>query len=330
MSLRLIVRPEVAETNAAWERLDQTRQWFSQNPPNGTNSVERRKWMANIQDACDQLSPSNYWAYVAAWDNKNNQSVRMEEAHPALRYLRTGILHAAADIRHTRVKRGVAVWLVYNMGYVFKTPTACFGIDICGRDVERLSPDLDFLLVTHEHGDHYSEPLIRAMRAQQKPVITRWFDGTTIVNQGTNYNFRDIGVRVDIGDHHREQADQQNNMLMFEVDCGPPANGAVIYHSGDGNNYEKMHPAKPVDIFIVHVAVGMSVLAAIEHMTPKMTLVSHVLELGHSPVPPNAWRWSYEYALGVIRNIPGSEATVLTWGERWLLPGTALERATGE
>ncbi len=316
--------------NVEWEQLERTRQWLCENPPNGTNSAERRKWMANIQVACDQLSPSDYWTYVTAWDNKNNQAIGMEESHPALHYLHAGICHAAADIRRTRVKRGVAVWLLYNMGYVFKTPTTCFGIDICGREVEQLAPDLDFLLVTHQHEDHYSEPLIRAMLAQQKPILTSWFDGSTLVNQSTNCSFRDIRVKVDIGDHHREQTDQQNNMLRFEVDCGPSANGAVIYHSGDGNNQEKMHPEKPVELFIVHVAVGMSVPAAIEQMKPKMTLLSHVLELGHSPVPPHAWRWSYDYAFDVIRNIPEREATVLTWGERWLLPGTILEKTTGK
>lgn len=320
-----------AETNTAeWTHLNQTRQWFSHNPPDGTNATERRKQMAPIQTACDQLPPSDYAAYVKAWDSRAGQADSMEEANPALRYLRASSLQAMADIRRTRVKQGVSVWLLYNMGYVFKTPTACFGIDLCGRDMERLAPDLDFLLVSHSHEDHFSAPLIKSMLAQRKPVLTRWFDGTTLVKENTTYTFGDVQVKVDIGDHHHDQPNGRDNMLMFEVDCGSPGNNAVIYHSGDGDNFEKMHPTKPVDVFIPHVAVGMSVPDAINYLKPKMTLVSHVLELGHSPVPPNAWRWSYEYAFNVIRDIPENRATVLTWGERWLLPGTELQEETRE
>jgi hypothetical protein len=113
-------------------------------------------------------------------------------------------------------------------------------------------------------------------------------------------------------------------MLMFEVDCGPSANGAVIYHSGDGNNIEKLRPARPVDILILHTSVGLPVAETIRRVRPQMTFVSHVMELGHSPLPPHAWRWSYDDAFDVIRDIPEREATVLTWGERWLAPGTSL------
>ena len=113
-------------------------------------------------------------------------------------------------------------------------------------------------------------------------------------------------------------------MLMFQVDCGRAANNCTVYHSGDGNNYEKMVPDRRPDLFIVHVQVGMSVEEAVNHLKPRMTLVAHVMELGHSPKPPNAWRWPYEYAFRVIQNIPPDEATVLTWGERWLLPDTTL------
>jgi hypothetical protein len=52
--------------------------------------------------------------------------------------------------------------------------------------------------------------------------------------------------------------------------------------------------------------------------------VSHVLELGHSPTPPQAWRWSFDHAFKTIPNVPEPKATVLTWGERWLLPGTEI------
>lgn len=308
--------------NAQGSELDTAREWLARNPPNGTNAVDRQQRMAVIQKACDLVPGKEYRDYGNCWATNAGKADQMEDAFPALHYLRAATSDAMTDIRRTKVTRGVAIWFIYNMGYVFKTPTTCFGIDIEGRNTETLAADLDFLLVSHEHADHYHAPLIEAMLARRKPVITRWFPGTTVVSEVKHFDFGDIHLKVDIGDHHHEQAGQTNNMLMFEVDCGPSANHALIYHSGDGNNYLKMRPTKPVDVYIPHVAVGMSVPEAINHLKPKLTLVSHVMELGHDI---GKWRWSYDHAFGVIKGIPESQATVLTWGERYLLPRTALQ-----
>ncbi|MDZ7619449.1 MAG: MBL fold metallo-hydrolase, partial [Patescibacteria group bacterium] len=262
--------------------------------------------------------------FARAWETNAAQSDLSEQAHPALGYLRNAAVAAIDDIRRTRVEKGLAVWFIYNMGHVFKTPTTCFAIDLSGRRVEALATELDLLLTTHEHKDHYSEPLIRAMLQAGKPVVTRWFPGTTILNESTNLTFGDLRVRVDVGDHHYRNPDQRNNMLMYEVACGPEANNAVIYHCGDNSNIEKITPSRPIDLLIVHVSVGLPIPETIERVNPKTTLISHVLELGHSPLPPHAWRWSYDFAFDVIRETPPDRAAVLTWGERWLLPGTRL------
>jgi len=304
--------------------LDEVRQWLCRNPPDGQNRAERRQRMTVIQAACDKLEPETYWDYADCCVEDPDAATAMEQRHPALYYLRRAVDDAVEDIRRTEVEEGLAVWFIYNMGHVFKTPDACFGIDINMPAAERLAEDLDFLLITHEHGDHYSPQLLDAMINAGKPVVTRWYPSTTIVNEPREFRFGEVRVKVDIGDHHHERPDTRNDMLMFQVDCGRAGNNCTVYHSGDGNNYEKMVPDRRPDLFIVHVQVGMSVEEAVNHLKPRMTLVAHVMELGHSPKPPNAWRWPYEYAFRVIQNTPPGEATVLTWGERWLLPDTTL------
>jgi hypothetical protein len=310
--------------------LEEVRQWLWKNPPDGKNRGERRKKMAEIQIACDQLEPSDYRNYVQSWGKNDSSASDLEDRHAALHYLRKSTSHALKDIRKTKVKRGMVVWHMYNMGYVFKTPDACFGIDIHMRESEQLAEDLDFLLITHEHADHWSAPLMEAMIKAKKPVITRWFPGTTLTNQPREFQFGNFRVKVDIGDHHHENPERRNDMLMFQIDCGESANNCTIYHSGDGNNFHKMRPDKDVCIFIVHVQVGMSVETAIGHLKPRLTFVSHVLELGHRTKPPRAWRWSFDYAFSRIRNIPEIEATVLTWGEHWLMPGTILQEVSNK
>ncbi|MCX5759373.1 MAG: hypothetical protein NTU83_12875 [Candidatus Hydrogenedentes bacterium] len=139
------------------------------------------------------------------------------------------------------------------------------------------------------------------------------------------HRFGPIRIKVDIGDHTPRNPDGRDNMSMYQIDCGESANGAVIYHSGDGANYDKMTPDKPVDIFIPHVACsGMIVADAVRRLNPKFALISHILELTHAK---GGARWSYEYSFDAIKDLPESQARILVWGERWTLPGTQLDSA---
>jgi len=327
--------PATAPSTAA---MDAAMKWLRANPPDGNNALTRRQKMAVIQAAADALMPEDFYRYVEFWTADPAAAGRMEQ-DGALYYLTKADDEAVKDFRRTKVRKGLAIWYIYNMGYLFKTPSASFAIDLAHRRAPELAKDLDFLLVTHPHGDHYSDALIQALIDAKKPVVTSWVKGSTIVPTWSpeastqpaqlttmpsqEFRFGAVRVRVNVGDHHFPA--EQNNMLMYQVDCGEDANFATIYHSGDNNSLYKMQPDRPVSVFMLHVSVGMSVEKAIKHLKPRMTLVSHVLELGHSPKPPQAWRWSFDYAFGTIKNLPESAATVLTWGERWLTPGTDLQ-----
>ena len=49
-------------------------------------------------------------------------------------YLRQSFEKVCKEVRTTKVKEGtVAVWLLYNMGYIVKTPTTTFGIDLFSK-----------------------------------------------------------------------------------------------------------------------------------------------------------------------------------------------------
>jgi hypothetical protein len=321
------VRAAESTAPAAHPSLEAARQFLRANPPDGTNAAARRGHMAAIQEAADQLTPADYKVYVRAW---HTTPVGVAEVAGAdvLRYLEGAVDDALMDIRATTVCSGVAIWHLYNMGYVFKTPDCCFGIDLHCRAAPRLAADLDFLLVSHEHLDHRSDALVAALLEQGKPVVTSFQPGTRRIDAATGapheLKLGGLRVRVDIGDHHYRDPRQRNNMLMFQVDCGPAGRDCTIYHSGDNSNIDKMKPDRPVTVFIPHVEVGLPIKRSIRTLDPRITLVSHVLELSHSPTPPQAWRWSFDHAFKTIASVPESKATVLTWGERWLLPGTEI------
>lgn len=314
-----------------YPELDAARAWLNQNPPSATNTAERRQRMALIQQAADALSSEQWNAYRKAWTDDPALADRMEAEHPVLHYLSGAWRDAIRDIRRTRVRQGVVAWHLYNMGYVFRTPDACFGIDLSFRGAEQLARDLDFLLVTHPHGDHRSDALIQAMEAQMKPVVTSFRDSRWRVRMvklrnepmgPSRFTFGPVAVHVDVGDHHDKQPDQRDNMLMYEIDCGPRSLGCVIYHSGDNSNLQKILPEGPVGIFIPHVSVGLPIEKSIRQLDPSYAFISHLLELGHSTRQPEPWRWSFDFAFDKVKNIDPGKAIILTWGERWQWPGT--------
>ena len=312
---------KAAYSGPANAALDAARAWLWTHPPDGLNRDRRRERMAVIQAAANQLPSEVAMRELERWAT-TGEKPGAAELCGVYYYLDGAIDNAIEDIRRTKVSKGLVAWYFYNMGFVFKTPDACFGIDLCVPQGKRLAPLLDFLLVTHEHMDHFAGGLIPDMIAARKPVVTRFFPNSTVVEKPTELHFGNVRVKIDIGDHSPGQPDGSDNMLMFQIDCGPSANNAVIYHSGDGANYEKMTPDKPVDIFIPHVSCcNMKVADAIRHVNPRFTFVSHLLELTHAI---GGARWSFDYAFNAIKDLPADRTFVLTWGERWALPGTEL------
>lgn len=329
--------------------------WLWRNPPNGLNRADRRSRMRVIQNACDHVRPEDFDAYRDSWYNRTwlashgygwmlpsitRTSDQFEADNPALAYLRQATSRAMEDIHATKVDRGLAVWHIYNMGYVFKTPEKCFGIDVMGPGVERLADDLDFLLVTHRHWDHFWEPLKDRMIQQGKPVVVhanladlepQAAAGCVLVKKPGAFQFGDVRVNVIFGDHmfpaDKEQAKLfRNFVLMYEIHCGLDAFNSTIYDAGDADNVDKMMPPWDVDLLIQHAATECA-RTEVRKLKPNMVIAGHVLELGHSPKMPRPGRVSYDMAYRwALKGIPQDGSATLTWGERWLWAGTVLKK----
>jgi hypothetical protein len=217
------------------------------------------------------------------------------------------------------------------MGYVIQTSTSKIGIDLNFRDAEKLAPVIDMLLITHNHHDHMNRKLIEVMTSLHKPVISNFFDGSIKVNRDTSILFNNVTVNVDVGDHHRHLLFlSNNNMLMYEIVTQNGNEKLVVYHSGDGNNFNKMTPSNPVDILITHVQLPMPLPKVITHIKPKITLVSHVMELSHPEKYPFPMRWNYDYCYKQINLVSGYKAITLIWGEKWILNGTKFHKKGSE
>lgn len=265
-----------------------------------------------IQNSVDLLRASDYNAY---YKSSEEEARKEEEKRAVLRFLNVSFDKVLREVQQTTVEKGVVFWHVYNMGYVVKTPTSTFAVDLKHRRACELVPFLDFLLITHRHGDHYDDALNAAFAASGKPVVSNFIDNEwKIPAEGREYEFGECRIKTRLVDHN---AKLLNFVATFEIDCGRSSGNFVVYHVGDACDIRQLQPTTRVDVFIPHLAVGLDVpLAVKETIKPRTTLLSHILELGHLI---DKWRWSYEYGRNICKKCESESVVLPVWGEKIVL-----------
>jgi len=272
---------------------------------------KRFEAMNILQRAADSCSNIDFKTYLKS---DNPQFCTQTEQNGIYYYYKAAFDKVKKEIEKTKVKRGtVAVWLLYNMGYVVKTPTSCFGIDICHKYGHLLANDIDFLLITHNHGDHYTAALIAAMENAGKPVVSNFIGNKYKVAGKSELKFGDIDIHTSLCDHN---ATLVNFVVSYEIDCGPATNNYKIFHVGDACNFEQIEPIGNVDLFIPHLSVGLDIPKAVQIIQPRIVLLSHVLEMNHAV---DKWRWSYQFGVDKCRSIKQPNVFLPVWGEKILL-----------
>ena len=240
--------------------------------------------------------------------------------HPALAWYDREFDRVLAEVKSTTVAPGddPAVWYVYNMGVIVKTAKLTFSIDLCHRKAAEAVPLLDFALVTHNHGDHFTDEFLLAMTRGKKKVISNFFlcwNGYCRELEKT-LKFGDVTVRCTATDH--------GGTLPFavtcfeiEVDCGADKAPYVIFHTGDSSSPRQLKcVAQAPDLMISHCAIGFSYPEAWKRVKPRRFVIAHHQELGH------LWsRWRcvgfHEEPADIMAHMP-KDANMLmpVWGDR--------------
>ena len=271
---------------------------------------ERRATMKGMQAHVDTFTHTLFKEYLTA--PAQSDKVRQIEQEGLMKYYNMALDKLLSEIPSTKVKKGeVTVWQLYNMGYVVKTKTQCFGIDLYHKYAERLAPMIDFLLITHNHGDHYSKALVAELERQGKAVYSNFMDNGYRVTTGDAFTIGNISVKVTTVDHN---ATLKNFVNTYEVNCYTgKKKDYVMFFTGDAHNYQQLNPTGKVDVFIPHLAVGLNMAEAVKKINPTEVLMSHILELGHAITK---WRWSYEYGINECEKLQRPGVYLPVWGER--------------
>ena len=274
------------------------------------------------QSEIDAIAPKDFMEYwMQGLQMKPEDLAARAEKFPVLKRLEAAfekVFREAKDTTITDINRP-AIWYVYNMGLVVKTPKTLFSIDLHHRRAEEFAPLLDFALITHNHNDHYTERFKVAMdRGQHKPVVNNFFDNYGIRDRkfggytrakSKTFQYGDVKIITGLCDHNSYLIDYTT---PFEVQIGD----FTLYHSGDCCSHEKPHVSRQPDIWIFHPRCGMDAAKGCqEAIHPKLAVIAHLQEMGHAK---GRYRWTYRDGLDEKAKLEaaGFAARMPLWGDR--------------
>ena len=272
-----------------------------------------------FQKELDAITPKDYTAFqLPGMELTDADRLAAYAAFPGLKRYDEAFDKVFAEIQATTVTDKPAIWYVYNMGVIVKTPQALFTVDVNHRQATRLEPILDFALITHNHHDHYSDRFLDTVDRAGKTVISNFDDnyGAYFAKRMPGgytravktFNIKDVTIKTSLSDHNPYLIDFTT---AFEVTIGD----YTIYHSGDSQNIEKLNPARTPDLWIVHPRCGLKVADGIQKFHPKKTVIAHLFELGHAV---NRWRWRVADGQAELKKAEeaGGTAVMPLWGDR--------------
>ena len=274
------------------------------------------------QSEIDAITPKDFMEYLMpGLQMKPERLSACVEKFPVLKRLEAAfekVFREAKDTVVTDINRP-AIWYVYNMGLVVKTPKTLFSIDLHHRRAEEFAPLLDFALITHNHNDHYTERFKVAMdRGQRKPVVNNFFDNYGVRDRkfggymranSKTFQYGDVKIITGLCDHNSYLIDYTT---PFEVQIGD----FTLYHSGDCCSHEKLRVSRQPDIWVFHPRCGMDAAKGCqEAIHPKLAVIAHLQEMGHAK---GRYRWTYRDGLDEKAKLEtaGFAARMPLWGDR--------------
>lgn len=281
---------------------------------------ERYSLLAKIEEYSREFNRDPFQEYLKMNDSAAEKT---EKDNPVMSIYRFAFDNVFHQVRNATVEYGTAeIWMLYNMGYIVKTPSVCFGIDINHRYAQELAPYLDFICVTHSDGDHVDTPLMNVMTSAGKPVLSNFFSASSAwcSNAASVYNIAGVEIKTCITD---ENATDLNCTTCYRFTFGEDAGNLRLMHPGDSSFDPKQFvPVGGGDVDVLILRFGQKAEVNIcgtgsGQVVPHNILLSHQIELRHY-IEKSPMRATI---LGSIENIGknygswGNIAYLPFWGE---------------
>ncbi len=281
-----------------------------------------------LQKYADECSSTMFSTYLAG---SEQMAISLQKTIPAIYCYNQAFEHVLEGLKNDKPSSGEAyIYMLYNMGYVVKTASGAFGVDIFHRRGAELAPYLDFYASTHIHQDHRCQPLAEAMKELGKPVLQNYLDSreypyTSLTDK--DYTIGTFQIHSFITNHNNGS----NNVpvTVYKVDCGSTGGNLVIMHSGDSNFLPEQYTSvkdADIDVYIPRYAPNAltenDVIGKV--FKPKYVLLSHILELTH--VDPSSSRWTLEQGLERASKLNCTHTYMPFWGEKMIWKNNQLSK----
>ncbi len=274
-----------------------------------SNAALNNDSLQTRQKEIDIVTPKDFAEYLKSGNTKKFAAFdRLEKACE-------NVLKEISEVKVTDLNKP-AIWYLYNMGIIVKTPSQLFAVDLHHRRAPEFAKLLDFMMITHSHGDHWRNNLYTAMDAKGKTVISNFLKNPGAKNlcgyvpeKKKTLTLGDITIVAGRCDHNAKLIDFTT---PYEIHIG----SYTIYHTGECGRMDKIGVTRQPDLWVVHPYCGLNaVKASQKKIKPKKVVVGHLQELGHAK---NRWRWTYNHGLKIKDGLEraGFQATMPLWGER--------------
>lgn len=252
-----------------------------------------------------------------------------------------------AEIKNTQVPEGqIKLWYVYNMGVVAKTKNLTVGFDLANEwinfDIPQLADQLDILIISHPHPDHYDSSLVkRALNRGVKVVLPsgkikkEWRKPIRSDPNGKELKeifgnsehlipmdeneikvVKQAKITALSAEHGKGELPVPTRWFLVEV------NGFTILHTDDAEltmsgkeTLKKSHQG--IDIFLMDIRAPNR-LPEISFLKPKIIIPLHHWEIFHgkpSTKEEGDFRKILSFKDKVSQQIPTSKVIPLIWGE---------------
>lgn len=286
--------------------------------PFASDPAERRALQDLFQSLINQIPTAEFEAF--------NTDLTAVTENVLLKYYDSVLDRLLSDVPATAVAPGeVAIWYLYNHGWIIKTAESCFGIDIHHRRAAELAEILDFVAVTHNHGDHYNMELLKTIGRAGKMVISNFFPNPGYTKAVSfTHQIKDITIHCGEADHNTLL---RRFTMPMEIVCAGKDQDFVFFTSGDcySSDFLESRTGR-INLYCIHPKCGMLPVDAAKKLQPEMTFVVHLHEMGHEI---GKWRWSVEDGRSVVAALAEENfaAYIPTWGEKFFWDGKELHLA---
>ncbi|MGA3288166.1 MAG: T9SS type A sorting domain-containing protein [Bacteroidota bacterium] len=248
--------------------------------------------------------------------------------------LYTSMMEKVKTEIQTQVVTGASIWLMYNDGYIVKTPEIVFAFDLIGGYSGwhthlplELIDQIKVLFISHNHSDHVDTAVIHRVIANGGFVVVPAENsdiGNISMAGNDELTLQGLHIKAYIGLHSAP-------VRMYEVTC---PRGLKVMHTGDNQTSETLPEVSNLDVLFLNAWVNeagwepasVGMCNSMIKLNPKIMIPGHVQELAHNWIPGDpkymGSRVSYQAIYQIQDPSVAAKTHAMIWGELYVVGET--------